>query len=56
LLLIKQIGVALAVAVLVDMTLVRCIIVPAVMTLFGKWVWWTPKPLRKVYDRFKIEH
>jgi uncharacterized membrane protein YdfJ with MMPL/SSD domain len=55
-LMIKQIGVALAVAVLVDMTLVRCIIVPAVMTLFGKWVWWTPKPLKKVYDRFKIEH
>jgi uncharacterized membrane protein YdfJ with MMPL/SSD domain len=55
-LMIKQIGVALAVAVLVDMTIVRCILVPALMTLFGKWVWWTPKPLQKIYDKFKIEH
>lgn len=56
LLMIKQIGVALAVAILVDMTIVRCIIVPAVMTLFGRAVWWTPKPLRKFYDKFKIDH
>lgn len=55
-LMIKQIGVALAVAVFVDMTIVRMVIVPAVMTVFGKWVWWSPKPLKKVYDRFKIEH
>ena len=55
-LMIKQIGVALAVAVLVDMTIVRCILVPAIMTLLGKHAWWAPKGLKKIYNRFGIKH
>ena len=46
LLVIKQTGVALAVAVAIDATLVRCLLVPATMTLLGEWNWWAPAPLR----------
>jgi putative drug exporter of the RND superfamily len=54
LLLIKQIGVALAVAVAVDATLVRMLLVPATMTLLGEWNWWAPGPLRRLHDRFGV--
>lgn len=53
---IKQIGIALAIIVTVDATIVRMLLVPAVMTLMGKWNWWAPKPLTKVYKRFKLVH
>lgn len=56
LLVIKEIGVALAVTVLVDATLVRMLLVPATMTLLGTWNWWAPAPLRRVYERFAIRH
>ncbi|MEZ0067658.1 RND superfamily putative drug exporter [Streptacidiphilus sp. MAP12-20] len=49
---IKEIGLALAVAVLVDATLVRMLLVPATMSLFGKGNWWAPAPLRRLYARF----
>lgn len=52
---VKQVGVALAVSVLVDATLVRMILVPATMTLLGKWNWWAPKCLRWIYYRFGLE-
>ncbi len=54
LLVIKQIGVALAVAVAIDATLVRMLLVPATMTLLGEWNWWAPAPLRRLYDRFGL--
>jgi uncharacterized membrane protein YdfJ with MMPL/SSD domain len=41
----KQIGVGLAVAVLLDATIVRAILLPASMKLLGEWNWWLPKPL-----------
>ncbi len=53
---IRQIGVALAIIVFVDATLVRMLLVPALMTLLGKWNWWAPKFLMKFYERFKIVH
>ncbi|MHB1288433.1 MMPL family transporter [Georgenia sp.] len=56
LIVIKQVGVALAVTVLIDATLVRMLLVPATMTLLGRWNWWAPAPLRRFYDRFKIVH
>ena len=56
LLVIKQTGVALAVAVAVDATLVRCLLVPATMTLLGEWNWWAPAPLRKLHDRLGLRH
>jgi hypothetical protein len=51
---IKQMGVALTVAVLVDATLVRMLLVPATMTLLGDLNWWAPAPLRRLHDRFGI--
>ncbi|WP_083975677.1 MMPL family transporter [Kitasatospora mediocidica] len=56
-LMVKQMGIALAVAVAVDATLVRCLLVPAAMSLFGEFNWWAPAPLRKLYARFGLrEH
>ncbi|MFN8084590.1 MAG: MMPL family transporter [Dermatophilaceae bacterium] len=54
LLIIKETGFALAVAVAIDATLVRMLLVPATMTLFGRWNWWAPGPLRRLHDRFAI--
>jgi RND superfamily putative drug exporter len=57
---IKAIGIGLAVAVAIDATLVRAIVVPAAMRLLGDWNWWAPRPLKRLYDRaglgdFKVE-
>jgi RND superfamily putative drug exporter len=48
---IKAIGIGLAVAVAIDATLVRALVVPAVMRLLGDWNWWAPSPLRRLYNR-----
>lgn len=53
---IKQIGVALAVTVVTDASLVRLLLVPATMTILGKWNWWAPKPLRWLYGKLGIIH
>jgi len=51
---IKMIGVGLALAVLVDATVVRALLVPATMRLLGRVNWWAPAPLRRVYERFGL--
>ncbi len=53
-LIIKEMGVALVAAVVIDSTLVRMLLVPATMTLLGRWNWWAPAPLRRLHDRFGI--
>jgi RND superfamily putative drug exporter len=54
---IEQIGLGLAVAVLIDATIVRCLLVPATMTLLGRRNWWAPPALRRLHDRFGLrEH
>lgn len=53
-LIIKQMGVALVAAVVIDSTLVRMLLVPATMTLLGRLNWWAPAPLRRLHDRFGI--
>ena len=54
---IKEMGFALAVAIVVDATLVRCLLVPATMTLLGDANWWAPGPLRRLHARFGLrEH
>jgi RND superfamily putative drug exporter len=40
---LKQIGLGLALAILIDATIVRALVVPATMRLMGKWNWWSPK-------------
>lgn len=54
LLLLKIVGIGLAVAVVVDATLVRALLVPATMRLLGKANWWLPGPLRWLHDRIGI--
>lgn len=47
-------GTGLTLAILVDATLVRLVLVPAFMHLAGKWNWWAPTPLVKLHDRMGI--
>ena len=51
---IKQLGVGLAIAVLVDATIVRTLLVPATMKLLGERNWWAPAPLRRFHQRFGL--
>lgn len=49
---IKLLGFGVAFAILIDATLIRALLVPALMRLFGEYNWWTPKALK----RFQINH
>lgn len=48
----KEAGIGYAAAVLIDTTLVRALLVPALMRLFGDWNWWAPGPLRRFQKRY----
>jgi uncharacterized membrane protein YdfJ with MMPL/SSD domain len=48
---IKAIGLGMGLAVLVDATIVRALLVPATMRLMGRWNWWAPKPLARLHRR-----
>ncbi|HVY77851.1 MAG TPA: MMPL family transporter [Solirubrobacterales bacterium] len=48
---VKQIAIGMAFGVLIDATIVRALLVPSLMRLFGEWNWWAPKPLRRIYLR-----
>ena len=48
---IQEIGIGLAIAVIMDATLVRMLLVPATMRLLGQWNWWAPAPLRVLWRR-----
>jgi putative drug exporter of the RND superfamily len=52
---IKEIGLGLAVAVLVDATLVRMVLVPSTMELLGNANWWFPRWLNRVVPRIAVE-
>ncbi len=49
---IKLIGVGMAVAIAVDATIVRAVLVPATMRLLGRWNWWAPAPLQRWHARY----
>jgi uncharacterized membrane protein YdfJ with MMPL/SSD domain len=51
---IKENGVGTALAVLIDATIIRALLVPSLMELLGKWNWWAPAPLRKLHERFGV--
>jgi putative drug exporter of the RND superfamily len=46
---LKQLGLGLALAVIVDVTVVRSLLVPATMKLMGRWNWWAPAPLDRLH-------
>ena len=52
---VKEIGLGLAVAIALDATLVRLILVPATMEIMGRWNWWLPGPLARVLPRAELE-
>ncbi|HSS42699.1 MAG TPA: MMPL family transporter [Solirubrobacterales bacterium] len=52
---VKEFGVGLAVAIAIDSTLVRCLLVPAVMVLLGKRAWWLPKWMDRWLPKISIE-
>jgi uncharacterized membrane protein YdfJ with MMPL/SSD domain len=51
---IKQLGVGTALAVLIDATIVRALLVPSLMQLLGDWNWWAPKPLARLHRRIGL--
>jgi RND superfamily putative drug exporter len=48
---IKAIGLGMGLAVLVDATIIRALLVPATMRLMGDWNWWAPKPLARLHRK-----
>jgi len=52
---IKQFGIGLSIAVIVDATIVRCLLVPAVMVVLGRAAWWIPGWLDRVLPRISVE-
>ena len=48
----KMLGIGMLVALLVDATIVRALLVPATMKLLGKWNWWAPAPMARWWDRY----
>jgi RND superfamily putative drug exporter len=52
---IKEIGLGLSVAIALDATLVRLVLVPATMEIMGRWNWWLPRPLARVLPRASFE-
>ena len=53
---IKQLGVGTALAVLIDASIIRALLVPSLMELLGKWNWWAPAPLRRLLARVGLAH
>jgi len=51
---IKENGVGTALAVLIDASIIRALLVPSLMALLGKWNWWAPAPLRRLHERYGI--
>ncbi len=47
----KMLGIGMLVALLIDATIVRALLVPATMKLLGSWNWWAPGPLRRWWER-----
>ncbi len=50
----KQLGLGAALAVAVDASVVRALLVPSLMALMGKWNWWAPRPLRRLHERIGL--
>ena len=51
----RMFGLGLTLAILVDATLVRMVLLPAFMHVMGEWNWWAPKWMTKLHNRIGIE-
>ena len=52
----KLIGFGIAFAVLLDATIVRALLVPALMRIAGRWNWWAPRPLARLHAKLGLAH
>jgi RND superfamily putative drug exporter len=50
----KELGLGTAAAVLIDASIIRALLVPALMQLLGRWNWWAPAPLRRLHARIRF--
>ena len=46
---LQEFGIGLAVAIFIDATIVRALLVPALMALFGRWNWWLPRGIARIF-------
>jgi uncharacterized membrane protein YdfJ with MMPL/SSD domain len=51
---VKELGLGTAIAVLIDATIIRALLVPSLMQLLGRWNWWAPRPLARLHARFGL--
>jgi uncharacterized membrane protein YdfJ with MMPL/SSD domain len=51
---IKEFGLGTALAVLIDATIIRALLVPSLMEMLGKWSWWAPPLLRRLHKRIGL--
>jgi uncharacterized membrane protein YdfJ with MMPL/SSD domain len=51
---LKEVGLGVAAAVLIDAFIVRALLVPALMALLGRWNWWAPAPLARLHQRLGL--
>ncbi len=51
---IKELGIGAALAVLIDASIIRALLVPSLMELLGSANWWAPRPLRRLHQRFGL--
>jgi RND superfamily putative drug exporter len=52
----KLIGFGVSFAILLDATVVRALLVPALMRIAGRWNWWAPAPLRRLHEKLHLTH
>jgi uncharacterized membrane protein YdfJ with MMPL/SSD domain len=51
---VKELGLGQALAVLIDASIIRALLVPSLMELLGRWNWWAPRPLRRLHARIGL--
>ena len=51
----KSLGVGMGLAVLLDATIIRALLVPAAMKLMGDWNWWAPAPMKRLWKKFGFD-
>jgi uncharacterized membrane protein YdfJ with MMPL/SSD domain len=51
---IKELGIGAALAVLLDATVIRAVLVPSLLALLGPLNWWAPRPLRRLHERISF--
>jgi RND superfamily putative drug exporter len=50
---VKEMGIGMGIAIVMDATVIRALLVPATMRLLGDWNWWAPGPLKRLWERLR---